>query len=87
MFVRKAAGPRAVTLADGTVLSLADLPDPQTRWVARRKAVVVRAVQHGLLAREEALRRYGLSEEELDSWTRAIGRHGTAGLKVKALRK
>ena len=88
MYIRKIDGPRAVTLPDGTILSRADLPAPCTRrWVASRKAVVVQAVQHGLLARDEALARYELSAEEFDSWCSAISRHGTDALKVTALQK
>ena len=64
-------------------MTRADLPDPTTqRWVASRKAAVVRAVEHGLLAEDEALRLYGLSEEELDAWRAAVARHGEAGLRV-----
>ena len=36
MFLKKNPGPRTVILADGSVLTLADLPDPATRWVASR---------------------------------------------------
>jgi hypothetical protein len=88
MFLRRIDGPRAITLADGTVLSRADLPPAGTRrWVASRKAVVVRAVEHGLLARTEALERYDLSEEEFESWERAVSVHGVDALKVTALQK
>lgn len=88
MFLKKIDGPRAVTLPDGSVLSRADLPPAATRrWVASRKAIVVNAVAHGLMARDEAIDRYGLSEEEFDSWLRAIATHGIEALKVTALQK
>lgn len=88
MFIKKIDGPRAVTLPDGTILSRADLPPPGThRWVASRKAVVVRAVVHGLIGREEAIERYALSDEEFDSWQRAVELHGIQALKVTALQK
>ncbi|WBU57870.1 DUF1153 domain-containing protein [Paracoccus sediminicola] len=87
MYLRKTTGPRTVTLPDGSVLSMADLPPPDTRWVASRKATVVNAVAFGLLGREEALSRYGLSEEEFDSWRKAIEHHGTAALRVTALQR
>ena len=88
MFIKKIDGPRAVTLADGTVLTRADLPPTTTRrWVASRKAVVVRAVEHGLIARAEAIERYGLSDEEFDGWQRAVLTHGVEALKVTALQK
>lgn len=88
MFLKRIDGPRAVTLPDGSVLSRADLPPASTRrWVASRKVVVVRAVAHGLIGRKDALDRYGLSEEELDSWARAVETHGIDALKVTALQK
>jgi hypothetical protein len=67
-------------------LSLADLPPPETRrWVARRKAQVVAAVQGGVLSLEEACRRYTLSAEEFAAWERAIDRHGVLALRVTRL--
>lgn len=88
MFLKKIDGPRAVTLPDGSVLSRADLP-PVTvrRWVASRKAVVVQAVEYGLIPRSEVLERYDLTEEEFDTWCRAIQVHGVQALKVTALQK
>ena len=87
MFVRKSLRPRTALLGDGTVLTLADLPSGTERWVARRKATVVQAIGHGLLTRDEAIERYGLTEEELDSWITTASRLGPAALKVKAIRK
>lgn len=87
MYVKKTPGPRLVTLPDGSVLSMADLPDADTRWVASRKAVVVRAVNHGLLSRDEAIERYSLSGEEFDGWTRAVASYGVAALRVTAIQK
>lgn len=87
MFVKKTTGPRIVTLDGGRILSVADLPMADTRWVASRKQTVVLAVTHGLITREEALRRYGLSEEEFEGWCMAIARHGKSALKVTALQK
>ena len=88
MFLKKIDGPRSVTLPDGTILSRADLPPGTTRrWVASRKALVVKAVEHGLMTRAEALERYALSDEEFDSWQRAVMAHGLDGLKVTALQR
>jgi len=88
MFLKKIDGPRAVTLPNGTVLTRADLPDPGTnRWVASRKARVVRAVQSGLLTAAEARDRYDLSEEELDQWLQAVANHGEGALKVTRIQK
>jgi len=88
MFLKRIDGLRAVTLPDGTVLSRADMPPTSTRrWVASRKAVVVRAVEFGLIARDDAIERYGLSEEEFESWQRAVSTHGVDALKVTALQR
>ncbi|MCC6002682.1 MAG: DUF1153 domain-containing protein [Pararhodobacter sp.] len=88
MFIRKVDGPRSVTLHDGTIISRADLPPASTRrWVASRKAIVVQAVEHGLMPLEEALERYALSAEEFDSWCSAVQRHGIDALKVTALQR
>ncbi|MBS0563430.1 MAG: DUF1153 domain-containing protein [Proteobacteria bacterium] len=88
MFLRKIDGPRAVTLPDGTVMTRADLPPPETRrWVASRKARVVRAVAFGLIPLKEALERYGLSAEEFDLWRSAVERHGETGLKVTRIQQ
>jgi mannose/fructose-specific phosphotransferase system component IIA len=69
-------------------MTLADLPSPDTsRWVARRKAEVVAAVNGGLLTMAEACERYQMDLEELVSWQRAIDRNGLSGLKAKGLQK
>lgn len=71
---------------DGSPLTVAGLPAPETRrWVARRKAEVVAAVRGGLLSLDEACRRYNLTAEEFTSWERLIDRHGTSGLRVTRL--
>lgn len=68
---------------DGRTLTLADLPQRETtRWVTRRKAEVVAAVQGGLLSLDEACERYCLSVEEFLSWQHAIARHGMEGLRA-----
>lgn len=88
MYLRKVDGPRAVTLPDGTIMSRADLPpDTTRRWVASRKAAIVRAVTFGLIARQTALDTYGLSEEELREWENATTNYGEAALKATALQK
>ena len=88
MFLRKVDGPRQVTLPDGSVLSRADLPSADTRrWVASRKAAVVKAVQFGLISEREALERYSLSEEEFALWRAAVEAHGEKALKVTMIQK
>ena len=74
---------RFVTGPDGAPLSLADLPPAETqRWVIRRKAEVVAAVNGGLLTIDDVLERYGLTLEEFASWQRAVDRSGMQGLRV-----
>lgn len=88
MYLKKVDGPRAVRLPDGTYMTRADLPPAETRrWVASRKAAVVRGVLHGLIPLAEALGTYGLSEEEFASWQRAVERHGEAALKATQVQK
>lgn len=87
MFVKKSPGPRTAVLPDGSILTLADLPKTGARWVARRKAIVVAAVRHGLLRRDEVIERYGLSEEEFDAWSNAVETHGPDALKITQLQK
>lgn len=88
MYLRKIDGPRSVTLPDGTIMTRADLPPEATRrWVASRKAAVVRAVTAGLLTRKDALDRYALSEDEFAEWETAIAEHGEGALKATALQR
>ncbi|MEL7173390.1 MAG: DUF1153 domain-containing protein [Pseudomonadota bacterium] len=71
---------------DGERMTLADLPAPDTRrWVPRRKAKVVAAVEGGLLSENAARERYRISEEEYDLWRSALNRHGMRGLCVTHL--
>lgn len=68
---------------DGSPLTIADLPPPNTkRWVIRRKAEVVAAVRGGLISLDEACARYTLSVEEFLAWQRAIDSHGLKGLRT-----
>ena len=61
----------------GEALDKGSLPPSNTsRWVVRRKAEVVAAVNGGLLTITEACERYDLSLEELASWQRAVEREG-----------
>ena len=86
MYLKKVDGPRSVRLPDGSHMTRADLPPPDTRrWVASRKAAVVRAVQYGLMTAEQAMEMYALSEEELASWLQAASDHGVDALKTTRL--
>jgi len=73
----------AVPGPNGQPITMDDLPPPAIqRWVTRRKAEVVAAVTGGLLSREEALKRYALSDEEFSGWQRLYQKHGTKGLRA-----
>ncbi|MDO6725495.1 MAG: DUF1153 domain-containing protein [Cognatishimia sp.] len=88
MFLKRVEGRRTVTLPNGQVFSQADLPSENTRrWVASRKAAVVRGVIYGLITQEEALERYKLTEEEFSQWIVAINEYGEDALKTTALQK
>ena len=67
----------------GELLTLDALPSPNsTRWVIRRKAEVMAAVNGGLLSIDEACERYGLTAEEFGSWQQAVDQSGMQGLRV-----
>ena len=74
MHIRKVRGPRTVQLPDGGYLSRGDLPPPTTkRWVAWRKATVVKGVRFGLISLEEACNLYDLTQDEYSSWPTDVG--------------
>jgi transposase-like protein len=67
---------------------MTNLPPADTRrWVVRRKAAVVAAVQSGKITLEEACRRYNLSEGEFRAWQRAFEAHGLPGLRATRLQQ
>jgi hypothetical protein len=67
--------PVAARRADGSLLTLSELPDPQGRWTRMRKQTVMECIDHGLLTPQVAQRRYRLTEYELAEWraTEAAG--------------
>jgi hypothetical protein len=88
MYLKKISGPRAVTLNDGSVMTRADLPPLDTsRWVASRKAAVVRGITAGLISQEEALECWSLSDAELEEWLCAVKNHGEAALKATSIKR
>ncbi|MFC4256703.1 DUF1153 domain-containing protein [Altererythrobacter xixiisoli] len=67
----------------GEIMSLSSLPPRNLkRWVPRRKAEVVCAVEGGLLTMDEALERYSITLEEFVGWQRSVDRSGMNGLRV-----
>jgi len=75
--------PSAVIGPDGRSLTMEDLPPAgAARWVIRRKAEVVAAVDGGLLTLDEACRRYDLTVEEFMAWETALHKYGLVGLRA-----
>lgn len=70
--------PVAARRADGTLITLSDLPDPHSRWTRLRKQAVIDCIDHGLLTLEAARRRYRLNEAELAEWRAAAEGRGRA---------
>ena len=70
--------PVAARRADGTLITLSDLPDPHSRWTRLRKQTVIDCIDHGLLTLEAARRRYRLTEAELGEWRAAAEGRGRA---------
>jgi hypothetical protein len=63
-----------------------ELPEAgTTRWVVRRKAIVVGAVRSGAITLQEACRRYKLSVEEFLAWQRSMDSYGVPGLRSTRL--
>jgi hypothetical protein len=72
-----ALGPR------GERLTLEMLPRPGTRrWIMRRKAELVAAVDGKLLTVNELLRRYGITPAEYENWEKAVRNFGMRGLRT-----
>jgi hypothetical protein len=88
MEIDRQSKPERVIGPFGAALSLNDLPkNNTTRWVIRRKAEVVAAVNGGMLSLEEACDRYDLSLEEFLSWQETIDKSGLLGLRISYLSK
>lgn len=79
--------PSYVIGPDGERMTLADLPAENTeRWVPRRKARVVAAVDGGLISEDDARARYKISSEEFGLWRAALSDGGLKGLRVTRAR-
>ena len=73
---------------NGDVLTEADLPPRNTaRWVPRRKAEIIAAVNGGLLSLMDACQRYQISHEEFRDWVRAYEQSGLSGLRARRKRE
>lgn len=83
MIENETIGATEVTGPLGYPLTLESLPSGRnTRWVARRKAEIVAAVDGGLLTVSDACDRYNLTIEEFVSWQRSMERSGMKGLRA-----
>ncbi len=79
---------RAVVDTFGEPLTVDTLPPTGTvRWVPRRKAQVECAVHGGVISRQEACDRYGISDEELFSWENLLNDHGLRALHVTKMQR
>ena len=79
---------KAVIDPFGEPLTVDTLPPADTtRWVPRRKAQVVCAIRGGLISRQEACDRYGISDEELFSWEKLLYDHGVGALRVTSTQR
>ena len=88
MLMTSLAPVRRVLAPNGSVLTLADLPQPDAqRWVASRKAIVVAAVRGGLLSMNHACARYRLTTEEFLSWQAQVDRNGLKGLRATRIQE
>jgi Protein of unknown function (DUF1153) len=80
--------PKYVVGPDGSPMTIADLPAPNTkRWVIRRKAEVIAAVRGGLLSLDEACSRYLLTVDEYLSWQHSVDQHGLPGLRATRIQE
>lgn len=79
---------RFVAGPDGSPLTMANLPAPETqRWVVRRKAEVICAVRGGLLTMDEACARYKLTVDEFLTWQVLVDTHGLKGLRTTRIQE
>jgi hypothetical protein len=53
---------------------------PTGRWTAKRKVELLNDIAAGDITRQGAFERFGVTEDELDSWTRRWAAFGAAGL-------
>ena len=79
---KKEADPSIPRDLYGNPIHLSDLPEPGTRWIKNRKAIVVRLVEFGLIDVATVLQRYDMTMEEFASWQRGVETPKGIGLLV-----
>lgn len=74
---------RAAIESLGEPVTAETLPPAGTlRWMPHRKAQVVCAIRDGIITREEACRRYDISNAELFTWERLLDEDGIRALQI-----
>ena len=74
-----------ISSVDGGAVTVADLPPKNLkRWIARRKAEILAAVEGGLLSESEACAHYNISREEFAGWLKYYEQEGLPGLRARA---
>ena len=74
--------------AFGSVYTVHDLPQPdEKRWTPQRKALLVLAVQKGLMSKDECLMKYRLSERDFEIWETDMKTYGLSGMKTTQIQK
>lgn len=76
----KSAKPIALNI-NGKIISKNDLPAPDEKhWTARKKSILLAAVEGNLITIDEVLKRYSMSIEEFEQWKKGLRNHGSRGL-------
>jgi hypothetical protein len=63
------------------------IPPASGRWTVARKIRLLDMISTGEITEPDALSRYGVTGEELDSWARRYRRFGERGLKATQLQE
>jgi len=73
----------------GEIKTAHDLPDPTKtwRWTATRKAMLIRAIEAGVITEGLVYTRYHVSPEELAEWRRKYATGDLSALKQKNMRR
>ncbi|QSH39563.1 DUF1153 domain-containing protein [Candidatus Kaiserbacteria bacterium] len=65
-----------------SILREEDLPPTITRWTPGRKAMIVRAVDLGILSFERLEKKYDVDANTLIEWRTTLQKDGVKGLRV-----
>ena len=69
-------------IACGCVVTRHDLPANNRRWSPGLKAMVAKAIKHGVITMDEASARYATDARELGRWITLLDQHGIPGLRA-----